>query len=87
MRAANSWCARNGRPLDGVLAMIVDSHPQFWELARVEYPWLVPADGTICRTCEPSELVPQLRAAGVGRDPGRRLPGTAARVYGIGGTA
>jgi L-fuconolactonase len=47
--------------------MIVDSHQHFWDLATVDYPWLIPAYGPIYRTFEPAELVPQLRAAGVDR--------------------
>jgi L-fuconolactonase len=47
--------------------MIIDSHQHFWDLDRVEYPWLVPAYGPIYRTFEPSELLPQLRAVGVDR--------------------
>lgn len=47
--------------------MIIDSHQHFWDLGRVEYPWLVPAFGPIYRTFRPEELEPQLRAAGVDR--------------------
>jgi L-fuconolactonase len=47
--------------------MIVDSHQHFWDLERVEYPWLVPAYGPIYRTFRPDELEPQLQAAGVDR--------------------
>ena len=47
--------------------MIIDSHQHFWDLDKVEYPWLVPAYGPIYRTFEPSELVPQLQAVGVDR--------------------
>jgi L-fuconolactonase len=47
--------------------MIVDSHQHFWDPAKVEYPWLVPAYGPIYRAFEPSELEPQLAAAGVDR--------------------
>jgi L-fuconolactonase len=47
--------------------MIIDSHQHFWDLERVEYPWLVPAFGPIYRTFEPSELLPQLRAVGIDR--------------------
>ena len=45
--------------------MIVDSHQHFWDLERVEYPWLVPEFGPIYRTFSPDELEPQLQAAGV----------------------
>jgi L-fuconolactonase len=47
--------------------LIVDSHQHFWDLERVEYPWLVPAYGPLYRTFAPAELEPQLRAAGVDR--------------------
>ncbi|MCY7417113.1 MAG: amidohydrolase family protein [Chloroflexi bacterium] len=47
--------------------MIVDSHQHFWDLDRVDYPWLVPAYGPIYRSFRPEELAPQLRAAGVDR--------------------
>jgi L-fuconolactonase len=45
--------------------VIVDSHQHFWDLERVEYPWLVPAYGPIYRTFTPDELEPQLQAAGI----------------------
>ena len=47
--------------------MIVDSHQHFWDLEKVEYPWLVPAYGPLYRTFTPSELEPQLAAAGIER--------------------
>jgi L-fuconolactonase len=47
--------------------MIVDSHQHFWDLDRVEYPWLVPEYGPIFRSFGPEELAPQLAAAGVDR--------------------
>lgn len=47
--------------------MIVDSHQHFWDLDTVEYPWLVPEYGPIYRTFAPSELQPQLAAAGIDR--------------------
>jgi L-fuconolactonase len=47
--------------------MIIDSHQHFWDLERVEYPWLVPAYGPIYRSFQPDELAPQLAAAGVDR--------------------
>ena len=47
--------------------MIIDSHQHFWDLDRVEYPWLVPAYGPIYRSFGPDELAPQIRAAGVDR--------------------
>jgi L-fuconolactonase len=45
--------------------LIVDSHQHFWDLERVEYPWLVPDYGPIYRTFNPEDLDPQLRAAGI----------------------
>jgi L-fuconolactonase len=47
--------------------VIVDSHQHFWDLDKVDYPWLVPAYGPIYRTFTPAELEPQLLAAGVER--------------------
>ena len=47
--------------------MIVDSHQHFWDLDRVEYPWLTKDLKPIFRTFAPAELAPQLRAAGVDR--------------------
>jgi L-fuconolactonase len=47
--------------------MIVDCHQHFWDLEKVEYPWLVPEYGPIFRTFKPEELVPQLAAAGIDR--------------------
>ena len=47
--------------------MIVDSHQHFWDPESVEYPWLVPEYGPIYRTLAPSELEPQLAAAGIDR--------------------
>jgi L-fuconolactonase len=47
--------------------MIVDSHQHFWDLDKVEYPWLVPAYGPIYRSFTPPELEPQLAAAGIDR--------------------
>jgi L-fuconolactonase len=43
----------------------VDAHQHFWNLDRVEYPWLTPRLTAIYRTFEPSELQPQLEAAGI----------------------
>lgn len=47
--------------------MIVDSHQHFWNPEQVYYDWLVPAYGPIYRSFEPSELEPQLDAAGIER--------------------
>ncbi len=47
--------------------MRVDAHQHFWNLSRVEYPWLTAADGPIFRTFEAPELEPQIRAAGIDR--------------------
>lgn len=47
--------------------MRVDAHQHFWNLDRVAYPWLSPADGPIFRTIEAPELEPQLAAAGIER--------------------
>lgn len=47
--------------------MIVDCHQHFWNLAQVEYSWLVPDFGPIYRSFGPDELEPHLTAAGVDR--------------------
>lgn len=46
-------------------ALQVDAHQHFWNLAKVDYPWLVPAYGPIYANFGPRDLEPQLRAAGV----------------------
>jgi L-fuconolactonase len=43
----------------------IDTHQHFWNPQEVEYPWLGPHVAPIFRTFEPSELEPQLRAAGI----------------------
>ncbi len=43
----------------------IDTHQHFWALNKVEYPWLTPDAGSIYRTFQPHELVPQLIAAGI----------------------
>ena len=47
--------------------MIVDCHQHFWNLEKVEYPWLGPQFGPINRTFTADELEPQLVEAGVDR--------------------
>ncbi|MCC7264313.1 MAG: amidohydrolase family protein [Candidatus Latescibacteria bacterium] len=47
------------------MAPRIDTHQHFWNLAKVEYPWLKPEFGPLYRTYEPAELQPQLRAAGI----------------------
>jgi L-fuconolactonase len=43
----------------------VDAHQHFWNLNKVNYPWLVPEYGPIYRTFEAQELEPQLHKAGI----------------------
>jgi len=45
--------------------MKVDTHQHFWNLAQVEYSWLVPEYGPIYATFEPKDLAPQVKAAGI----------------------
>jgi len=45
--------------------MRVDAHQHLWNLEKVEYPWLVPAFGSIYRTIEAKELEPLLIANGI----------------------
>ncbi len=47
------------------MALRIDTHQHFWNLAKVEYPWLKPEFGPLYCTFEPPELEPQLRAAGI----------------------
>ena len=47
------------------MALRIDTHQHFWNLAKVEYPWLKPEFGPLYRTYEPPELEPQMRAAGI----------------------
>ena len=47
--------------------MKIDTHQHFWNLDKVDYPWLTPAYGPLYRTYEPPELEPQLKAAGIDR--------------------
>ncbi len=47
--------------------MRIDTHHHFWNLNKVEYPWLKPESSVLYRTIEPPELEPQLRAAGIDR--------------------
>lgn len=45
----------------------IDTHHHFWNLNKVEYPWLTPQAGILYRTYEPAELRPQIQAAGIDR--------------------
>ncbi|MCR8655940.1 amidohydrolase family protein [Paenibacillus endoradicis] len=45
--------------------MRVDAHQHFWNLEKVEYPWLIPAHGSIYRTIEANELEPLLQTNGI----------------------
>ena len=44
---------------------IIDTHQHLWDLAKVEYSWLIPAYGPLYRTYLPAELGPQLAGARV----------------------
>ena len=46
---------------------VIDAHQHFWNLERVEYPWLTPDQEPIYRTFEESDLDPLLGKAGVDR--------------------
>ena len=54
-------CEREGRALESGVAMIVDCHQHFWDLEKVEYPWLVPAYGPIYRTLRTPSSSPSSR--------------------------
>jgi L-fuconolactonase len=43
----------------------IDAHQHFWQLERVNYPWLTPALAPIYRNFEPPDLAPELAACGV----------------------
>lgn len=43
----------------------IDTHQHFWNLDRVDYPWLGPQLGPIYRNFEPADLEPELQAAGI----------------------
>lgn len=45
--------------------LLIDAHQHFWDLDRVEYPWLTPEAGILHRTYLPGDLAPELAAAGV----------------------
>ncbi len=47
--------------------MRVDAHQHFWDLRKVEYPWLGPHLGPLYANFQPPDLVPHLMAAGVER--------------------
>ncbi len=47
------------------MAAVVDAHQHFWNLDRVNYPWLTPEYGPLYRTYEADELAPQLKRAGI----------------------
>lgn len=46
-------------------ALKVDSHQHFWNLAKVDYPWLIPAYGPLYANFAPRALEPQLKSAGI----------------------
>jgi L-fuconolactonase len=45
--------------------MKIDTHQHFWNLNKVEYPWLVPDYGPIYATFSPPDLKPWLDNAGI----------------------
>jgi L-fuconolactonase len=45
----------------------VDTHHHFWNLSEVAYPWLTVAAGPIYADFAPTDLLPQLQAAGIDR--------------------
>ena len=47
------------------MAPVVDAHQHFWNLDKVQYPWLTSEYGPIYRTFEADELAPQLEQTGV----------------------
>jgi L-fuconolactonase len=56
--------ANSSSPID---IGIVDSHHHFWDIAEMVYPWMPPGESIIRRNYLPSDLAPNLEAAGVTR--------------------
>lgn len=47
------------------MALTIDTHQHFWNLSKVEYPWLTPDYAAIYKTFAPPDLAPHLKAAGI----------------------
>lgn len=47
------------------LDILVDTHQHYWNLAKVDYPWLTPEAGVIYNVFEEEQLAPQLAETGV----------------------
>ncbi len=47
------------------MTLRIDAHQHFWNLSKVEYPWLGPDSGAIHANFGPRDLEPQLQAAGI----------------------
>ena len=47
--------------------LIVDSHHHFWDLDRLDYPWMSPGPNVLRRNYLPEDLAPLLDAGGVSR--------------------
>lgn len=45
----------------------IDAHQHFWRLARGDYGWITPDKGVLYRDYGPADLLPHLRAHGIGR--------------------
>jgi len=52
---------REPAPLD----LIVDAHQHYWNLAKVDYPWLTPEAGAIYGVFEEEQLAPRMAQTGV----------------------
>jgi L-fuconolactonase len=47
--------------------MIVDSHHHFWDVGKLDYPWMPPGEGVLRRNYLPADLAPILERNGVSR--------------------
>ena len=45
--------------------MLIDAHQHYWTPARGDYDWMPKGDAVLDRQYMPSELEPQLAAAGI----------------------
>ena len=47
--------------------LIVDSHHHFWDVGKLDYPWMPPGEGVLRRNYLPADLAPILKRNGVSR--------------------
>jgi L-fuconolactonase len=44
---------------------VIDAHQHFWDLAKVDYPWLTTELGSIHRTFDVADVEPDVAASAV----------------------